>query len=135
LRFFPLWLKGCTMNIERQTISLNGLRFFSYHGAEVQEAVAGAWYRVDVDICADVRIALNSDSLNDTVNYSRVASIVKRQMDIPSKLIEHVAGRIATDLIGCFGDRIESMNIRVVKENPPVGVVCEESSFLLSLRR
>ena len=43
------------MNIERQTISLNGLRFFSYHGAEVQEAVAGAWYRVDVDICADVR--------------------------------------------------------------------------------
>jgi len=123
------------MKILEQKISLSGLRFFAYHGAEVQEAVAGAWYRVDIDICADVRNAMDSDSLNDTVNYARVASIVKQQMEIPSKLIEHVAGRIASELDECFGDRIQSMNIRVVKENPPVGVVCEESSFLLSLRR
>ena len=136
------------MNIVKQTISLSGLRFFAYHGAEVQEAVAGAWYRVDVDICADVRSAMDSDSLKDTVNYAlntwcdglmkiyaRVAAIIKQQMEIPSKLIENVAGRIATELDGCFGDKIQSINLRVVKENPPVGVVCEESSFLLSLQR
>ena len=123
------------MNIVKQTISLSGLRFFAYHGAEVQEAVAGAWYRVDVDICADVRSAMDSDSLKDTVNYARVAAIIKQQMEIPSKLIENVAGRIATELDGCFGDKIQSINLRVVKENPPVGVVCEDSSFLLSLQR
>jgi len=123
------------MNIVKQTISLSGLRFFAYHGAEVQEAVAGAWYRVDVDICADVRSAMDSDSLKDTVNYARVAAIIKQQMEIPSKLIENVAGRIATELDRCFGDKIQSINLRVVKENPPVGVVCEESSFLLSLQR
>ena len=123
------------MNIVKQTISLSGLRFFAYHGAEVQEAVAGAWYRVDVDICADVRSAMDSDSLKDTVNYAAVAAIIKQQMEIPSKLIENVAGRIATELDGCFGDKIQSINLRVVKENPPVGVVCEESSFLLSLQR
>ena len=123
------------MNIVKQTISLSGLRFFAYHGAEVQEAVAGAWYRVDVDICADVRSAMDSDSLKDTVNYARVAAIIKQQMEIPSKLIENVAGRIATELDGCVGDKIQSINLRVVKENPPVGVVCEESSFLLSLQR
>lgn len=123
------------MRIIGQTISLSGLRFYAYHGAEVQEAVVGAWYRVNVDICADVRNSMDTDSLNDTVNYARVASIIKQQMEIPSKLIEHVAGRIASEVEKCFGDRIQSMNVSVIKENPPVGVVCDESSFSLSLRR
>ncbi|MBO4268132.1 MAG: dihydroneopterin aldolase [Bacteroidaceae bacterium] len=123
------------MKIIGQTISLNGLRFYAYHGAEVQEAVTGAWYRVNVDICADVRSSMDSDSLNDTVNYARVASVIKQQMEIPSKLIEHVAGRIASELERCFGERIQSMTVTVIKENPPVGAVCDESSFTLSLRR
>ena len=121
------------MKIERQTISLSGLRFFAYHGAEVQEAVSGGWYRVDVDINADVRKAIDSDSLNDTINYARVAEIVRHEMEIPSKLIEHVAGRISNELNRCFGNRIHSMTVKIIKESPPVCSVCEESSFSLSL--
>ena len=135
LRLFTLRVTCFVMKIIGQTISLNGLRFYAYHGAEVQEAVTGAWYRVNVDICADVRSSMDSDSLNDTVNYARVASVIKQQMEIPSKLIEHVAGRIASELERCFGERIQSMTVTVIKENPPVGSVCDESSFTLSLRR
>ena len=123
------------MKIVDQTITLSGLRFYAYHGAKVQEAVVGAWYRVDVDICADVRGAMNSDSLNDTVNYAKVAAIIKKQMEIPSKLIEHVAAGIATELENVFRDKIQTMTVRVVKEKPPVGIVCEESSFSLTLCR
>ena len=56
------------MTFQQQTISLEGLRFYAYHGAEPQEAIVGAWYTVDITIRADVTDAILSDSLSGTVN-------------------------------------------------------------------
>lgn len=123
------------MNILEQTISLNGLRFYAYHGIKAQEAVAGGWYRVNLTIKADASNTIASDNIEDTLDYGKAAAIVKEQMEIPSKLIEHLAGKIAKKLIECYGNKLKSVTVTVIKENPPLGIVCDESTFTLSLER
>ena len=119
------------MNIGDQCISLCGMRFYAYHGAEAQEAVVGGWFMVDVNIKTDATLAVESDDLKGTINYASVAGIVKEQMQIRSALLEHVAGRIAQSILDAFVS-IKTVTVTVSKEHPPVGVPCSASSFTIT---
>lgn len=122
------------MQIKEQTITLDSLRFYAYHGAEPQEAIVGAWYTVSVAMKADVTAAIQNDNLNGTVNYAQVATLVKQQMQIRSALLEHVAGRIAQALLDSFGT-LKSVTVTVKKENPPLGIPCKSSGFTLTVTK
>jgi len=122
------------MTISEQTITLDSLRFYAYHGAEPQEAVVGAWYTVSISMKADATAAILSDDLNGTVNYAQVADIVKQQMEIRSSLLEHVAGRIANSILDSF-PAVQSVTVTVSKEHPPVGIPCTAARFTLSVDR
>lgn len=122
------------MKIKEQTITLDSLRFYSYHGAEPQEAIVGAWYTVDVCITADATDAILNDNLSGTINYAKVTEIIKQQMQIRSALLEHVAGRIAQALLDAF-PAISSLTVKVCKENPPVCAPCTSSGFTLTVER
>jgi len=122
------------MRITEQTITLDSLRFYAYHGAEPQEAIVGAWYTVDITIVADVTDAILNDDLSGTINYAKVADITKQQMAIRSALLEHVAGRIANALLAAF-PAISSLTVKVCKENPPVGIPCSKASVEITAVR
>ena len=122
------------MVYREQSISLSGLRFYAYHGAEPQEAVVGAWYTVDITLKADVTAAILKDDLNGTVNYAQVTDVVKQQMQIRSALLEHVAGRIAGSILEGF-PAVDSITITVSKVNPPVGTPCDAARFTLTVDR
>ena len=100
------------MKIKEQTITLDSLRFYAYHGAEPQEAIVGAWYTVDISIRADATLAIQSDDLSGTINYAQVAEVIKQQMQIRSALLEHVAGRIAQALLDSF-PAINALTVKV----------------------
>ena len=119
------------MTIKEQTITLDNLRFYAYHGAEPQEAIVGAWFTVTVAIKADVTKAILTDDLNGTINYAKVADVIKAQMQIRSALLEHVAGRIAQSLLNEF-PTLQSVTVTVRKENPPVGIPCQSSGFSIT---
>ncbi len=122
------------MKIKEQTITLDSLRFYAYHGAEPQEAIVGAWYTVDISIRADATLAILNDNLNGTINYAKVTEIIKQQMQIRSALLEHVAGRIANALLNGF-PAINSLTVKVCKQNPPVCAPCTASGFSLTVER
>jgi len=122
------------MKIKEQTITLDSLRFYAYHGAEPQEAIVGAWYTVDISITADATLAILNDNLNGTINYAKVTDIIKQQMQIRSALLEHVAGRIANALLNGF-PAINSLTVKVCKQNPPVCAPCAASGFTLTVER
>lgn len=122
------------MKIKEQTITLDSLRFYAYHGAEPQEAIVGAWYTVDISITADATDAILNDNLNGTINYAKVTEIIKQQMQIRSALLEHVAGRIANALLNGF-PAISSLTVKVCKLNPPVCTPCTASGFTLTVER
>jgi len=119
------------MIIREQSISLNGLRFYAYHGAEPQEAIVGAWYTVSVELKTDATAAILSDNLDGTISYALVADVIKAQMQIRSALLEHVTGRIAQALLNEFPS-LNAVTITVCKENPPIGIPCQSSSFTLT---
>ena len=122
------------MNIKEQTITLDSLRFYAYHGAEPQEAIVGAWYMVSISMKADVTDAIFSDNLNGTINYAKVAAIIKQQMEIRSALLEHVAGRIAQALFEGI-PTIRKVTVTVSKLNPAVAAPCKSASFTLTAER
>lgn len=122
------------MKIKDQTITLDSLRFYAYHGAEPQEAIVGAWYTVDVSIKTDATLAVESDELSGTINYAKVTKIIKQQMEIRSALLEHVAGRIAQSLLEKFL-KITEVTVRVSKEKPPVGIPCSKASVEITATR
>ncbi|MBL0129325.1 MAG: dihydroneopterin aldolase [Flavobacteriales bacterium] len=100
-------------------IEVKDIRVFAYHGCLEEEARIGGHYRIDITVSGDLVRAENSDDLTDTVDYGRITSIVKEQMAIRSKLIEHVARRIHTALKEQWSQPL-NWRVRVVKERPPV---------------
>jgi 7,8-dihydroneopterin aldolase/epimerase/oxygenase len=100
-------------------IEVNGIRVFAYHGCLDEEGRIGGHYRVDVSVEGEFTQAESSDKLADTVDYGKVTTVVKEQMAIRSKLIEHVARRIL-DALKAAWDPAYRWKVRVVKERPPV---------------
>lgn len=100
-------------------ISVNNIRVYAFHGCLAEEAVIGGEYVVDVTLHTDFLKAEQSDQLEDTVDYCQVFEIVKREMKIRSKLIEHVGRRIA-DALKKEILIIDSLEVHVKKITPPM---------------
>lgn len=108
------------------TLHISRLCLYGYHGVMPQERVVGANFYVSVE--AMVRVgesAFVDDCLDGTVSYAGIIDVVRAEMSRPSRLLEHVAYRTAVRLKSVF-PRIESVTVRVDKENPPCGVLAQE---------
>ena len=116
-------------------IELRGLTFFAYHGVLPEERQNGNTFVVDLVLDADISRAACTDNLADTINYAEVYEVVKQEMAVPSLLLEHVCGRIATKLLDAF-HALQRVRVRVIKKNPPIeGAGSCESAVGLVLTR
>jgi len=102
------------------TIALNGMEFHAYHGCFKEEQIIGNNFIVDLYLVTDTSKAEISDELRDTVDYSRIYNLVKTEMEITSKLLEHVARRILNVILKAY-PQATFAQLRVSKMNPPVG--------------
>ena len=100
-------------------IKIQDLKIYAYHGVHETEHRVGQWYTVNLELNGTFFLAKSSDDLHGTIDYAAVTALVKAEMAQASKLIEHVAQRIATSLKSSFL-LLESGTVEVVKENPPV---------------
>jgi len=105
-------------------IIVKGIKLYAYHGCTDEEQKIGTHYEVDVIIDANLKKAAKSDKLNDTIDYAIVYEIVKEQMAIKSRLIEHVAQRIIDKLLVKL-PAIEKIKVRVSKISPPINGVLD----------
>jgi dihydroneopterin aldolase len=109
------------------TIHVKGIKLYAFHGCLEEEAVIGGNYIVDVKIETDFSRAQVTDELSKTVDYVDVYAIVKEQMSVRCRLIEHAAALIAGGLIKQL-PAIERTEVTVTKINPPMnGDVAEVS--------
>ena len=114
-------------------IFLNRVRLYAFHGVAEQERSVGAWFTVSVRIQYNISRAMETDSVDDTISYADVLQVVKREMAQMSKLLEHVAGRIARAVIAEFPG-VEAVKVTVVKENPPMGANCDGAGVEVEVR-
>lgn len=101
-------------------IRLKDIRVYSNHGCMSEEEAIGQEFIADVTLHTDMEKSFESDALEDTVDYVAVHHIVFRETRIRSKLIEHVAVRIADALKRELGG-IETVTVELKKPAPPIG--------------
>ncbi|MHA6696945.1 dihydroneopterin aldolase [Chryseobacterium sp. A301] len=100
-------------------IILEDVKIYAYHGVLEEETLTGTYYLLTLELHADIEKAVASDSLEDTINYAIVNDIVHEEMKIPSKLLEHVCGRILNKIHLEF-PQVEFMKIKLTKTSPPM---------------
>ncbi|MCL5247276.1 dihydroneopterin aldolase [Cellulophaga sp. 20_2_10] len=115
-------------------ITVSNIKTYAYHGCLQEEALIGSDYLVNVTVHADLKKASVSDDLEDTVNYVHINHIVKQEMAIRSKLLEHVAKRII-DRIFSELSIVNKSEVTVSKLNPPIGGDVEMVSITVQLTR
>ena len=98
------------------TLELTGMKFHAFHGCLDFEKIQGA---------------RKSDKLDNTLDYSKIYDLIKKEMSIPSSLIENVAGRIMASISESFPN-LEHFTIKLSKLCPPVNGPADKASITLS---
>lgn len=100
-------------------IIFEDLKIYAFHGVLPEETIIGTYYLINLEIHADLWKATQTDDLQDTVNYAEINSIIHNEMKTPSKLIEHVAGRIIKAVKEKFA-QVNYIYVKITKTNPPM---------------
>ena len=108
------------MKIKDSYICLKNVRFHAFHGVLPQERQVGGDFLLSLRVGYPLARAVESDEIGDTLNYATLFDLVKREMDVPSQLLEHVAGRIAKAVVAAF-PAVTSIDLELTKQNPPMG--------------
>lgn len=110
-------------------ILLENIEIYANHGFFEQETIVGNTFIINLKAEVDVLEACKTDNLEKTVNYAEIYDIVKEEMMIPSKLIEHVGYRIIQRLKSNF-ERVISVELKISKKNPPITGQIEQASVV-----
>lgn len=116
-------------------INVVRVKLYAYHGCHPQERIVGGDFYVSISALIEVEeSSWRDDRLDGTADYSCFVGIARREMAIPSNLLEHVAARIASAILAeC--PLVLRVCVTVEKENPPLGVLCQGISVKIEQTR
>jgi len=120
------------MVISTSYILLRGVCFHAFIGVGEQERCVGNDFILDLRIGYSLANAMKSDDVMDTLNYAEVYDLIKNVMQHPMKLLEAAAGCIVDNLTATYKG-IESIDLKLIKLNPPMGADCEGAGVELHL--
>ncbi|MCS6776486.1 MAG: dihydroneopterin aldolase [Chloroherpetonaceae bacterium] len=115
----------CRFNRHRtmDTIRIQGLEFYAYHGASDAEQRVGHRYRVDVWLGVDTHRASQTDAVEDTVCYAEVAHcLLQVGTERRYHLLEALAARMSDVILTRF-PAVLSVRLSVQKIAPPIDAV------------
>lgn len=107
------------------------MEFFARHGCLESERRDGNWFQVDFAYDYDMRKAARTDALRDAIDYSVIYSIIRREMDRPANLLEHLAARMLDAITDHF-PAIERAELTVTKFCPPLPGRVESTSVTVT---
>ena len=115
-------------------VILEGLEFHAYHGVYPHERSSGNKFEVDVEVETQFSASAFQDDLSGTINYEDLYSLIKSEMEKPSKLLETVGHAIAVRTLETFPTAL-SVAVNISKFNPPIGGVCKKATVSVSAVR
>ncbi|MBR1768052.1 MAG: dihydroneopterin aldolase [Prevotella sp.] len=117
------------MHLTESYICLHEVRFYAFHGVMPQERSVGGEFLVSVKVGCPLEKAMSSDDVADTLNYAELYELVKKEMMLPSSLLEHVMGRIVEAIEKAF-PKVTSVEVKIKKVNPPMGSDCKGAEVM-----
>ncbi|MDE5945215.1 MAG: dihydroneopterin aldolase [Rikenella sp.] len=115
--------------MRKTTIELENMEFYAFHGHYDEEQRVGNRFRVDLWFEVESGPAARTDELEDTISYLDVYECVREQMEIPSRLLEHLSDRIVARLRERF-PTMGRLCLKVSKLAPPLGGQVERVSLV-----
>ncbi|NLV16812.1 MAG: 2-amino-4-hydroxy-6-hydroxymethyldihydropteridine diphosphokinase [Syntrophomonadaceae bacterium] len=113
-------------------IILDGLKFWGCHGITPEEKNKPQPFEVHLVLYRDLSRAGQTDSIDDTVDYSQVFADIRHIVEKESfNLLEKMADRIAAHVLGL--NKVITARVTVKKLKPPIGG--EYRSFGVSIER
>jgi dihydroneopterin aldolase len=109
------------MQCSDSVVSIDRVRLYAFHGVLPQERRVGGWFVVTLRVhYYNILRACETDEVADTLNYADLLTIVRREMAQSSRLLEHVAARMAQSVFDRYPEA-NAIDVSVTKENPPMG--------------
>jgi dihydroneopterin aldolase len=116
------------------TIELSGLLVFGRHGYLEEERRLGQRFLVDLEVDVPEE-ASASDRIEDTVDYRRLAAVVREVFAGPERqLLERLAGTIADEVLGRFPE-VERARVRVRKPDVVLDPPVDHAAVVVERRR
>ena len=112
------------MELRSGYVFLQDVRFRAFHGVLPQERQVGNDYILNLRVGYPLAQAMASDEVSDTLNYATLYELAQQEMQKPSRLLEHVAGRIITAIQTQFPEAT-TIDLKLMKKNPPMGADCD----------
>ena len=101
------------------TIRLKNMVFYGYHGTAEEEKELGGRFEVDLDLKTKLHKAIETDNIEDTINYVEIYQLVKRIVtENRFHLIEALAGKIVQEIFSNY--ELDEVTIRLRKPNVPL---------------
>lgn len=107
---------------------VDGLRVLAYHGVEPQETRVGNTFEVSLRVDFNAEAAMRTDRVDLTISYADLVDIIKKEMQFPSKLLEHVAFRIYENIMHRF-PQVRSGRLAIYKLQPPISAELRKTGF------
>ncbi len=120
-----------TIESKTTLVELVNMEFYSYHGHFREEQIIGNKFIVNFSAECDVFTPGESDQLEDALNYQELYTLIKEEMNVPSKLLENVALRIVKRVKATY-PAVGKITLSVAKMNPPIGGKVEASRVVIS---
>jgi dihydroneopterin aldolase len=113
------------------SIRINGIKGFGFHGVLAAETKNGQEFFVDVELILDLENASRSDELNETVDYGLICDLVLQKITSgPYKLIEKLAGIIADEILATQ-KLVDVALVTVHKPSAPVNVTTSDINVMV----
>lgn len=116
------------------SVYIDNLRVHAFHGVLSQERTVGNDYVINVEVGYPWQRSMTTDNVNDTLNYAVLADLIVEEMNVPSQLLEAVAGRIAERIKSEFCE-VTSITLDIKKVNPPVNHDTDGCGVVLKWRK
>ncbi|MDQ5984049.1 MAG: Dihydroneopterin aldolase [Eubacteriales bacterium SKADARSKE-1] len=101
-------------------IIIKSLKIFSYHGVNPEEKENGQDFFLDVVLYRDLKKPGKTDSIDDTISYSKAIKTIKKAMAESSyDLIERAATKVAKALFEDFSSLLK-VDILLKKPMAPI---------------
>ena len=102
------------------SIKLSNIKLYGYHGVNDFERENGQFFLINLRLFLDLKKAGLSDSLKDTVYYSRVYECIKDIIEGRSiKLLEKLADVVVDAIFETF-PQVIGLNVEIENPNPPI---------------
>ena len=113
-------------------VSITGIKAFGFHGVFEHEKKEGQEFIVDVDFEYDTAKAVQTDFIEDAIDYGAIAILIKSIVEgEPKNLIEKVADEIAQQIL----NKLKVISVKVTLHKPQAPLDMEFKDVSVSVER